>query len=189
LRNQELGNLRLDMEDKTNEDIQMKTELDEKTREISRMDEELRDTRDAIETSCLELDRREENIRQLSTELENKQTDMEQIKQQFLDKCDETMLLQTELNNMHREMQSRDRELDSQLREIEDTTSREVRDSKSALNWFKAELEKKQKETELEGAPGETWKEKLKIYDEIGKCLDVSEDKLKTKKISDEEPK
>jgi len=64
-----------------------------------------------------------------------------------------------------------------------------LEEGKSALSLIQSELEKKQKEAELSKMPGEGWKEKLKIYDEIDKCLDASEDKLKTKKLSDEELK
>jgi hypothetical protein len=64
-----------------------------------------------------------------------------------------------------------------------------LEEGRSTLGLIGTEVERKQKETESGGTTSETWTEKLKIYDEIGKCLDVSEDKLKTKKISDEEPK
>jgi PAS domain S-box-containing protein len=54
------------------------------------------------------------------------------------------------------------------------------------------ESERKQKKGEADkplGVPSDAWKEKLKIYDEIDKCLNITDDGLKTKKLKDNESK
>ena len=51
------------------------------------------------------------------------------------------------------------------------------------LSRKQIELETGDKRVET---PGSAWKEKLKIYDEIDKSLDVVDDNLKTKKLKEE---
>ena len=51
------------------------------------------------------------------------------------------------------------------------------------LRKKQVELESAQKDIET---PGGAWKEKLKIYDEIDKSLEIVDDNLKTKKLKED---
>ena len=65
-----------------------------------------------------------------------------------------------------------------------------LEEDRSTLSFVESELERKQIALETgEGGnetPGTAWKEKLKIYDEIDKSLDIVDNNLKTKKLKEE---
>jgi PAS domain S-box-containing protein len=154
-------------------------------------------------------------IAKIQAELKQKQQDLKNLDNRFQEvytklkladrdkaaNSDDLIKIKTDIRMENRDKEHMDNILNEKKRELESLSkTTELKTSEfnginmkpqeggSVLNLIGTELERKQKEIDGE-TPSETWKEKLKIYDEIGKCLDVSEDKLKTKKISDEEPK
>jgi PAS domain S-box-containing protein len=155
-------------------------------------------------------------IAKIQAELEQKQQDLKNLDNRFQEvytklkltnrdkaaNSDDLMKIKTDIQMENRDKEHMDNILNEKKRELEslsksielktsefDSINTKLQEDRSVLNLIGTEVEKKQKEIEIDGTTSETWKEKLKIYDEIGKCLDVSDDKLKTKKISDEEPK
>jgi chromosome segregation ATPase len=60
---------------------------------------------------------------------------------------------------------------------------------KSVLDILESEKQKKLDSEKSVTVPGDSWKEKIKIYDEIDKCLNVTDNGLKTKKLKDDELK
>ena len=65
-----------------------------------------------------------------------------------------------------------------------------LKESKSTLEMLEEEIQKRKEAISSEETNTEmskTWRDKLKIYDEIDKCLNITDDVLKTKKMKDDE--
>jgi PAS domain S-box-containing protein len=150
-------------------------------------------------------------------ELERKQHDLEQLDARFqetyaklklADIADmgrfkgerEVLAMRSELERKTKDftavMEEKQRELDSLHQSILSKTSEldhvtiQLEQGKAALALVADELVKRQRELESkdEETRSESWKEKLKIYSEIDKCLNITaEDTLKTKKLKDRE--
>jgi hypothetical protein len=93
----------------------------------------------------------------------------------------------TILEERKRELEITNETIGSKLKELNDITIK--------LNGIKSELEvfetaKKKREMEKTPlVPDDDWKEKLKIYAEIDKWLNLTDDGLKTQKIKESEEK
>ena len=90
------------------------------------------------------------------------------------------------LEKKQRELESLDNSIASKTGELE-SLSDKLEENKSALQTLENEIARRKAELEItpptEEELSKTWKEKLKIYDEIDKSLAITEeDTLKTKK-------
>jgi len=94
------------------------------------------------------------------------------------------------MEEKQKELTSLGEVLVTKMNELNNVTVK-VEEGKNLLSTLAAEIERKHKELSSvsDTLPGqkETWTEKLKIYDEIDKCLNVTDDALKTKKLKDDE--
>ena len=138
----------------------------------------------------------------MQAELERKQEEIEDLNNRFQETYTRLKLANMEKNSASRITAKT--ELDTSVKETEHIDGqKELKDEsiktlepnnltiklgeeESTVGKFIAEMEGKVEELDSEDEEV-TWKEKLKICDEIDKSLDVEKDNLKTKKLKDEE--
>ncbi|MFW6173638.1 MAG: PAS domain-containing protein, partial [Elusimicrobiota bacterium] len=139
----------------------------------------------------------------MEAELKRKQEEIEDLNNRFKETCTKLKLANMEKNRAVTDRKELDNdvkgEIDLQKIEKEPTDAPvnalkpnhvtiKLGEEESALGKLIAEVERKVEKPDI-GEEGEvSWKEKLKICDQIDKNIDIMEEKLQTKKLKDEEP-
>ena len=159
--------------DDISETEHFKSELQRKETDLRKLDSKFQDVYTKFKLVSQDKTSMDEHLQNLGTEKEK------QIKH-FSRLLEEK---QNELNNITNQ-------INAKTGELEDVTTR-LQDNRASLQTVENELSRRR--TELENTAmndeilSKTWKEKLKIYDEIDKTLGVEEQEiLKTKKLEAE---
>jgi PAS domain S-box-containing protein len=112
------------------------------------------------------------------------------VKQDLDQRMEQVFMREKMIEEKQRELTSLGEALVTKMNELNNVTIK-VDEGKSLLNALTVEIERKHKElssvSDSMSGQKETWKEKLIIYDEIDKCLNITDDTLKTKKLKDAE--
>jgi PAS domain S-box-containing protein len=95
--------------------------------------------------------------------------------------------IDTMIGDKQKELDAMNQSISSKMNELNIVTIK-LEGIKSVLEMLETERQKKNLERPP-AIPSDAWKERLKIYDEIDKSLNVADDGLKTKKLKDEESK
>jgi chromosome segregation ATPase len=150
---------------------------------------------------------------EIQAELKRKQGELERLDQQFKEVHTKFKIMDKERNAFDsdlikiRENQSRElnnitgmlKEKQQELGVLDKSISlkndeltgiiNKLNENKSTLSFVESEITRKQTELETgqkaNETPGNAWRDKLKIYDEIDKSLEVVDDNLKTKKLKE----
>ena len=153
---------------------------------------------------------------EIQAELNRKQDELKQLDQQFQQVHTRLMLKDKEkiafdndimkmkeeqgeeldnitgmLEKKQQELEVIDKNISLKNDELSNITTK-LEENKNTLSFVESELARKKIELEMDegmNQPGTAWKEKLKIYDEIDKSLDVVDNNLKTKKLKEESEK
>jgi len=193
----------IDLEKKQGELESMNTELETRNTIIAEIKKQLTEK----QTDVID---RTKNIHQLQTELERKQEEIESLNTRFQENFKEfsladrgknasdLMSIRSEiehvdgvLRNKQRELESLDKSIELKTKELDDLNLK-LEENVSALKLVESDLEGKREGLAVEEGPeeipsGEALKGRLKMYDEIDRCLDAADDNLKTKKIEEDD--
>jgi len=150
---------------------------------LLRTQEELESVRKKFEESHVAMKALSMQNAALSTELHD-------MRQDFSHRTADVQRFDTTLGEKQKELVSLQELLETRTGELQSVTTK-LDEQKSMLHVLSEELVKKQQELETVGgqgpvAPLDNWKDKLKIYDEIDKCLSITDETLKTKKMKSE---
>jgi uncharacterized coiled-coil protein SlyX len=145
-----------------------------------------------------ELTRKQEDIENLTSRLQDTYTKLKianmdrdsfELKPRF--DISNAAKLEDNIEKRMKKLETINESIESKINELNDVTVK-LAESKSVLDKVGAEIQKRQKELQSgemdsKDKMNETWRNKLKIYDEIDKCLNITDDNLKTKKLKDNE--
>ena len=156
---------------------EMQTELKRKEEELEQLD-----------------DRFQETYTQLKLADQEKKAntgDLTRIRMEMGEKTKEITDINSLLQERQRELQSLNESIQTKTGELS-TIATHLEENKTTLTMVETGLQKKQKELELieqtdKMPSSDIVKHKLTLSDEIDKCLDITEENLKTKKFDDDQ--
>jgi PAS domain S-box-containing protein len=146
------------------------------------------------------LNQSEEELRNLEQQFQVNNTRLKVLDMEKNAVLGELTKLKTELDgrtnqmiHIHDAMDEKQRELEAiteslavKTNELHMVTTK-LEGIKSVLELLDAEKQKRIESDRSNAAPNNSWKENIKIFDEIDKCLNITSNGLKTKKLQEEE--